>query len=109
MLEPTPIKFEFQDPVSAERALATLRELGFEAHRADEHDNRVLFLHNVRNSLYTGIEIAQMHGGTLVGREIEIPALGTNGDRTAAYSAGVGEALEMTQLDAGGSGNRRLT
>lgn len=95
MIRSTPISFEFPDPVSAELAISMLRELGFETQRADDQDNRILFLHDVRNNLYTGIEIAQMHGGNLVEREIPVPAHIVNEDWTEAYQTG--NALEMAQ------------
>jgi len=76
MLQRTPILFDFKDPVSAEKAMSMLRELGFETRRTAGRANRIMFLHDSRNNLYTGIEIAQMHGGTLAETEENAPVHG---------------------------------
>jgi hypothetical protein len=91
VINPTPVLFEFKDSQSAGKAMDTLQELGFEPQLVGEAGKQIVFLHDFHNNLYTGLEIAQMHGGNLIEQEIMLPSHLINEDWSEPYALGVEE------------------
>jgi|DewCreStandDraft_1066081.scaffolds.fasta_scaffold00226_26 hypothetical protein len=96
MINPTPILFEFKDSHSASKAMDALKELGYEPQHVGEAGKRIVFLHDFHNNLYTGLEIAQIHGGNLIEQEVALPAHLINEDWSEAYALGETEEREQT-------------
>jgi|GEM_PF-505340 len=60
------IIFQFQDYKSADLALETLKELGYNAHWADRGEKPELHVHLEGNDITSALEIMQSFGGTLL-------------------------------------------
>jgi hypothetical protein len=93
MFNPSSLMFEFHHYHSAQAAIETLKELGYETQLVGTDSNQLILLHNSQRDLSTTFEIVQFHGGSLVEQELTVPAHTINEDWPPGYAEGTPEVM----------------